>query len=225
MKTTIYNTQGKEAGTFDVPETVFNQPWNADLVHQVVVSMQANRRAGTALAHTKDRSEVSGGGKKPWKQKGTGRARHGSRRSPIWIGGGVSHGPRNDKDYSKKINKKMRKKALYVALSEKLRNGRILFVDNMNLSAPKTKEAVASLKGLETIAGFETINTPKHNNIFMVVPERDTNTALGFRNLGHTTIEDVRNLNVLDVMKYRYLIISTPEKSMSVLLGETSDNK
>jgi ribosomal protein L4 len=110
MTHTVYTTDGKQKGTIDLPDTIFAQKWNADLVHQVATSIMSNARAATA--HTKDRGEVSGGGKKPWKQKGTGRARHGSSRSPIWVGGGVAHGPRNDKSYTKKINAKMKVKAL-----------------------------------------------------------------------------------------------------------------
>ena len=96
MESKLYNQKAEEAGKIDLPESVFNLPWNSDLVHQVVVAMTANRR--TPLAHTKTRGEVSGGGKKPWRQKGLGKARHGSIRSPIWVGGGVAHGPRKDKD-------------------------------------------------------------------------------------------------------------------------------
>ncbi len=110
MEAPIYNTQGKKSGTLTLPENVFDVAWNDSLMHQVVTSMQANARV--SIAHVKDRGEVSGGGKKPWRQKGTGRARHGSIRSPIWKGGGVTHGPTKNKDYSRKIPKKMRAKAL-----------------------------------------------------------------------------------------------------------------
>jgi large subunit ribosomal protein L4 len=114
-------------GKTKLPEGLFGLPWNADLVHQVVVSMQSSARRGTA--HAKTRGEVSGTGKKPWQQKGTGRARHGSRRSPIWVGGGVAHGPRKDKNYDRKVNRKMKDKALLTILSSKYKNGEVLFVD------------------------------------------------------------------------------------------------
>ena len=106
LKNPVYNISGKEVSNVSLPEAIWGVPWNADLVHQVVIGMQANTRTG--LANAKMRGEVSGGGKKPWRQKGTGRARHGSTRSPIWKGGGVSHGPRSDKNYDQKINKKTR---------------------------------------------------------------------------------------------------------------------
>jgi large subunit ribosomal protein L4 len=127
MEAKIYNIQGKEAGNITLPENIFGLPWNADLVHQVVTAMQANARG--PVAHTKDRGEVRGGGRKPWQQKGTGRARHGSIRSPIWKGGGITHGPRNDKIYAQKVNRQARQKALLVALSRKYKDGEIVFVD------------------------------------------------------------------------------------------------
>src|SRR3990167_1261513 len=110
MESTLYNIQAKETGKIEIPESIFGVPWNADLVHQVVVSMQGNARPN--VADTKGRGEVRGGGKKPWKQKGTGRARHGSSRSPIWKGGGVTHGPTNERNYDRKISKKMRNKEI-----------------------------------------------------------------------------------------------------------------
>src|SRR3990167_786074 len=117
LQAPIYNEKGKNEGDIDLPERVFGLPWKENLVHQVVTDMRANAREGNA--HTKTRGDVRGGGKKPWRQKGTGQARHGSTRSPIWIGGGVAHGPRNEKDYSRKINKETKKKALYTILSKK----------------------------------------------------------------------------------------------------------
>ena len=112
----VYNQAGKEVGEIKLPESVFGLSWNSDLVHQVVYSMLSDRRV--AYAHTKDRSEVRGGGKKPWQQKGTGRARHGSTRSPIWVGGGIAHGPNGLKNYTKKINKKVKVKAYTLFFQE-----------------------------------------------------------------------------------------------------------
>src|SRR3972149_5550000 len=146
MEEKLYNQEGKEVGKLELPEYVFNLPWNADLVHQVSVSMMANIRM--PLAHAKTRGEVRGGGKKPWRQKGTGRARHGSSRSPIWVGGGVTHGPRNDKIFDKKVNKKMKAKALYTILSAKYKKGEVLFVDDLSLRAIKTKDARDTLASL-----------------------------------------------------------------------------
>src|SRR3990167_9643132 len=137
MEAKIYDDRGKEAGTLKLSASVFGFPWNAELVRQVFLSERANARK--VSAHTKDRSEVSGGGKKPWQQKGTGRARHGSIRSPIWIGGGISHGPRKEKNYSEKINKKARRKGLLTVLSQKLKDGEILFMDNLSIPEAKTK--------------------------------------------------------------------------------------
>jgi large subunit ribosomal protein L4 len=159
METKVYNQKGKEVGNIALPESIFGLPWNADLVHQTVVAMQANAR--TPVAHTKTRGEVRGGGKKPWKQKGTGRARHGSTRSPIWIGGGITHGPRNDKDYSQKVNKKMKVKALYTVLSEKVRKGEVLFVEDISTEEIKTKKAVEIMNLLGNVSGFERLKGSK----------------------------------------------------------------
>lgn len=214
----VYNGSGKAVGTVTLPESVWGVAWNADLVHQVVTSMQSNARTG--LADTKGRGEVSGGGKKPWRQKGTGRARHGSNRSPIWIGGGTTHGPLAEKSYDKKINKKMRAKALVTTLSAKLRDGKVLFVDTLALDAIKTKDAAAVLKGLEAVSGFETINTKKANNILLVIPENNATTKKSFRNIPHVTLEEVRNLNPVDVLNYRYLVVVNPEASNQVLTAK-----
>ncbi|MFH0712566.1 MAG: 50S ribosomal protein L4, partial [Candidatus Jorgensenbacteria bacterium] len=117
MKAEVYNKENKKVDTIELSDRVFGAKWNPALVHQVLVSESANRRK--PYASTKDRSEVRGGGRKPWAQKGLGRARHGSIRSPIWVGGGVTHGPRPEKDYGKKINKKMKRTAIYSVLSKK----------------------------------------------------------------------------------------------------------
>src|SRR5476651_911859 len=140
MEAKIYNQKGVASGNITLPEKVFAAKWRSDLVHQVVQSMRSNKRAGTA--DTKDRGEVRGGGRKPWKQKGTGRARHGSTRSPIWVGGGVTHGPLAEKNYKRKVSKKMRAQALFSVLSKKLKDKEIIFVESLSLSEIKTKSAV-----------------------------------------------------------------------------------
>ena len=153
LESDIYNQEGKKIGEVELPKRIFNAPWNSDLVHQVVISMQSNAR--TPVAHTKGRGDVRGGGRKPWKQKGTGRARHGSRRSPIWVGGGVTHGPLSEKNYKKKINKKMKTQALYAVLSRKAKDKEIILLDTLNISKPKTKSAKEILISLQKVKNFE----------------------------------------------------------------------
>lgn len=215
MEAPIYNTQGEKQGTIQLPESVFNVAWNADLVHQVVTAMQANAR--TPIAHTKGRAEVAGGGKKPWRQKGTGRARHGSSRSPIWRGGGVTHGPTNEQNFSQKINKKMRVKALYTVLSKKLKDGEIIFVDNLSFSEPKTKDAVLAMKGLAQAEGFATLATKRTNVAVVALPKRDTASAKSFQNIGNLMLEEVRNLNPVQLLQYKYVVLARPEESLKIL--------
>lgn len=139
LEANVFDMEGKGAGKITLPESIFGLSWNADLVHQVVTSMMTDARE--PIAHAKMRGEVAGTGKKPWQQKGTGRARHGSRRSPIWVGGGTTHGPRNDKNYARNINKKMKTKALYTLLSKKLRDGEVVFMKSLDLAEPKANNA------------------------------------------------------------------------------------
>ena len=137
MLVNTYNKEGKKVGKKRLPKEIFEVPINSDLVHQVVLSQIANRRQKTAK--TKDRAEVRGGGRKPWRQKGTGRARAGSIRSPIWRGGGVTFGPTSERVFSKKIPKKMRRKALFMVLSAKAKEKLILVLDDLKSEKPKTK--------------------------------------------------------------------------------------
>lgn len=212
METTIYNNKGEKAGKLKLPAEIFGLPWNADLVHQVVTSMQANAR--TPVAHTKDRGEVRGGGRKPWQQKGTGRARHGSRRSPIWVGGGMTHGPRNEKDYSKKINRSMRQKALLVALSRKVQDGEVIFVDSLEMTAPKAATAKVVLNALsKDFAGL----TKKKNAALIALPSAHKPTMKSFQNFGNVEAVDVRNLNPVSVLSAKYLVISEPKTAIEVL--------
>lgn len=212
LEAKIYNQTGAEAGSISLPESVFGLPWNADLVHQVVVSMMSNAR--TPVAHTKTRGEVRGGGKKPWKQKGTGRARHGSIRSPLWPGGGITHGPRNDKNFDRKINKKMKAKALYTILSRKLRDGEVLFVDSLSIDSAKTKDAKVILSKLGGIKGYEMLAKKRNNAAIIALDKKDVKVERGFNNFGSVEVNEVRNLNPVEVMNHKYLVISNPEASV-----------
>ncbi len=206
METKVYTQSGKEAGKVTLNEGVFGLSWNADLVHKVVTAMQANMR--DPIAHTKTRGEVSGTGKKPWQQKGTGRARHGSRRSPIWVGGGVAHGPRKDKNYSQKINKKAKTKALHTILSRKFKDGEILILEDIAFTAPKTAEAKKVVISLAAIKGFEKLVTKPKNVALIATMGKSDAVVKSFRNFGNIAVEEFRNINPLSVMNHKYLIIS-----------------
>lgn len=212
LEAVVYNQKGKESGSIELPENVFGLKWNADLVHQVVVSMESIAR--TPVAHTKNRGDVSGGGKKPWQQKGTGRARHGSTRSPIWVGGGVTHGPRNDKSYDKKINKKMKAKALYTILSAKFKEGKILFVEDMSMKAIKTSEAKNTLSALSKISGFNDLLGKKKNSAYIALSKKDATTEKSFNNFGNLIVDEIRNINPVNLMKYKYIVISNPTEGL-----------
>lgn len=220
MKADIYTQDGKKSGSIELPEAVFGVRWNNALVHQVVVAMQANAR--TSVAHTKDRSDVKGGGKKPWKQKGLGRARHGSSRSPIWRGGGVTFGPRNEKVYAQKINRKMGAQALFSVLSKKIHDGEVLFVDTLTLDAPKTNKAKEILSTLAGITGFEALLTKKHNAAYIVLPESDAAIARSFSNFGNLKVGHIRNLNPVDALTYKHIIVVNPEQALTQLLARTT---
>lgn len=146
MKVPVYNQKGEKVSEALLPKEIFAIKMNSDLVHQVVLSQVANRRQITAKV--KDRSEVRGGGRKPWRQKGTGRARVGSTRSPIWRGGGVTFGPTTEKVFKKRIPKKMRKKALFMVLSAKAKENLLLVLDNLKIEKPKTKSMAEILNKL-----------------------------------------------------------------------------
>ncbi|MBI4193368.1 MAG: 50S ribosomal protein L4 [Candidatus Colwellbacteria bacterium] len=194
MSADVYNQKGEVIGTVELPDRVFKERWNSDLVHQAVLAQLANARE--PLAHARMRGEVSGGGKKPWRQKKTGRARHGSIRSPLWKGGGVAHGPRNEKVYAVKLNKKMRQKALFSALSKKVKGGEVRVVESFALEAPKTKYMVGILKSLEAVNGKSSAL------IVSLSPcERAARNIPGVKNL------DPKSLNVYDVLRHKRVLI------------------
>ena len=213
MEAVIYNQKGEKSGKINLPDNIFNVKVNDNLIHQVAVSQMANRRQGTA--HAKDRSEVSGGGRKPWRQKGTGRARHGSNRSPIWIGGGVTFGPRKEKKYSQKILKKMRRKALFGVLSRRLKEGRIIILDKFEPDG-RTKKAVSIIKKI-----------PVDGKILFASGEHNQKTVLSIRNIKGVSIIEARELNVLDILKRKFLVLT--KNSVNIIektfLGEKEEEK
>ena len=215
LEAKVYSQAGKEVSTIALPEAVFGVAWNADLVHEVVTSMQGNARANTA--HTKFRGEVRGGGKKPWKQKGTGRVRHGSTRSPIWAGGGVAHGPRTERDYGRKINKNARAKALATVLSQKFADSAILFVDALAFSAPKTAEAKSFFASLAKVKGAEGLATKRKNAALVVLAGRDEHAEKSFRNMGNTHVVSVKDVNPVDVLTYKYVVVAKSDDVVKAL--------
>ena len=215
MKAQVFKQDGGKGSEITLSDALFGQKWNPDLVHEVVVAMQSNARAGTA--DTKDRGEVRGGGKKPWKQKGTGRARHGSRRSPIWTGGGVAHGPIAEKDYSKKINKKVRAKALAVTLSKKFADGEMVFVDSLTIATPKSADAKGVIKSLSDASGEKSLVTKRKNTAVIVLPARDIAIEKSFRNFGNLEVVMAKDVNPVDLLTYKYVIVADPKTSLETL--------
>jgi len=218
METQIYNTKGKTAGNITLNEKVWGLRWNANLVHQVVESMRSLSHLPTASV--KDRGNVSGGGKKPWRQKGTGRARHGSSRSPIWRHGGVTHGPLVDKNYIKKINKKVRVKALHTILSEKLRKNEVLFVDSITMKEAKTREAKTIFLALSGVKGFEKMFSKKRNAAYFASSERSELVERSFANFSNIVFDMVQNMNPIDLLTNKFLVIINPEKSLDFIDGK-----
>ena len=196
MKIDTYNQNGEKVGSMDLPDAVFGVELNEALLHQAVVAQMANMRR--VIAHTKDRSEVRGGGKKPWRQKGTGRARHGSRRSPIWVGGGVTFGPTIDRNFKKKINAKMKQKATLMALSGKLRDKELIVLDKLELATPKTKEMAIVVD--KVVPGVATA--------LLMLPEKNETIQRAGRNLSDFKTISVLNINVLDVLNHKYLVVT-----------------
>jgi len=211
MEAKIYNQKGKEAGKIELPPKVFAAKWRADLVHQVVEAMRGNARAGTA--HAKGRGEVRGGGRKPWKQKGTGRARHGSIRSPIWVGGGVTHGPNKEKNYNRRITKSMRAEALFSVLSRKLKDGEIVFVESLEVPEIKTKHAAEVIENLSKVSG--------QGRTLAALSGRNVKTEKSFRNLPNLEISYVKNLNPVQILDHKYLVIENPSESVKFLESRT----
>ena len=182
----VLNMEGKASRELDLPDEVFGSPLNSHLIHEAVVAYQAAGRAGTHA--TKNRSDVRGGGQKPWKQKKTGRSRHGSSRSPLWRGGGTVFGP-TPRDYGYQFPRKKRQKALRSALSEKLREGKLIVLESLSLPEPKTKELTAALKKLNL------------DDVLIVTEEVDSNLFLSSRNIPGVEVVDLQAINPVSLLR------------------------
>lgn len=203
LKTTLYTAKGEKKGEVTLPESIFGLSSNDTLLHQVYVAISANLR--TVIAHTKDRGERRGSGKKPWKQKGTGRARAGAVRNPLWRKGGVAFGPTNARNFSKQTNKKMRRKATLIALSEKLRSEKLRVVDEFSFEGSKTKQFASML---------ETLSARPGRVLALFAPEEKELMRVS-RNI--VKVENVlaQNVSVFDLLNAEYLLLS--EKSLKLL--------
>ena len=191
----LRTSSGDEKGQFPLPDSHFGQQPNVPLMHQVVTAQLAKRRAGTQS--TKTRAEVSGGGKKPFKQKGTGNARQGSTRAPHWVGGGVALGPK-PRSYDQKTPKKMIKAALASALSDRATEGKVIVVESWAFDAPGTKAAVKALKAVGATGP-----------VLVVLDRDDENAVLSFRNLPHVHMITPGELNAYDVLCNEYVVFTT----------------
>ena len=192
-KVSVFNMEGKEVGTIDLNDAVFGVKVNEHLVHMAVVQHLANKRQGTQKAKT--RSEVSGGGRKPWRQKGTGHARQGSTRAPQWTGGGVVFAP-VPRDYSFKINKKEKRAALKSALTSRVQEQKLIVLDELKLDEIKTKKFAAVLKNLNV------------EKALVVINDNDQNVILSARNIPTVKIAQTSTINVFDILKYSTLVVT-----------------
>lgn len=198
MQLDVFNKENNTIDKVEVSEKVFGTKWSPDLVQQALLAQLANRRK--PLAHTKDRAEVKGGGKKPWRQKGTGRARHGSIRSPLWIGGGVTFGPRNERNFYKKINKKMKKLAVFSVLSQKVKDGDFKVIDE--LSFMNEKKSKAAIDGLKKLIDFKRTK----NSFLFILPSTYKTAKFAIRNIKGIDAISATSLNVYDLLKWKNVI-------------------
>lgn len=211
MKVPVYTIEGKRSGEVDLPEEVFGVPMNRDLLHQAVRAYRANARR--TLAHTKTRGEVRGGGRKPWRQKGTGRARHGSIRSPIWRGGGVVFGPRRERVFTVAMPQRMRRRAFAVALSAKARDGEIAVLESLRFEEPKTKRAAAALRVLAQEA-FRIAPGKKNPTLVIAAAQADEAVARATRNLRYAAVIRAQELSISDLLSARFLIF--PKEAVAI---------
>lgn len=210
IKFPVYNLKGEKVKDAQLSENIFGLKKNDALLHQIYVSQYANRRQ--VIAHTKDRAERAGTGKKPWKQKGTGRARVGSVRTPVWRKGGVVFGPTNERNFKKDIPKKMGQRALALVLSGKVKDKEFVLVDSLLLEEVKTKHMKEAIKNLK-IKG----------SILIGFSENEKGSSKASRNLNKVSVVDVRNLNILEALNHKHLLMS--EEGLKVLEGKYKPKK
>lgn len=196
MKATLYNVKGEKQREVDLPESVFGVEKEESIIKEVVVAFEANQRQ--QYAHTKDRGDVSGGGKKPWKQKGTGRARHGSIRSPLWVGGGVTFGPRNVRNFSKKVNKKVARKALKMVLTDRAEHGVISLIDTFSLENGKTKNCAELIKA---------VGADKAKRVLFVTNGVNKDMVRCVNNIPHADVTTAADLNAYVAIKNKALVV------------------
>ena len=208
MDLPVFNQEGKEVEKVELPAEIFGLEINEDLICQAVNAQRANTRK--VIAHTKDRSEARGGGRKPWRQKGTGRARHGSIRSPIWRGGGVTFGPTKERVFTQKINKKMKRKALFMALSSKVKDKESILLDKLELTKAKTKKMAEILNKLKT-----KLKKDLDKGILIVLPAANEKIVKAARNIPKIKTIQADSLNVLDVLSYKYLLM--PQDAVKII--------
>ena len=202
IKTSLYNKEGKVVGEVELPEAIFGVKPNDNLMHEAVVAQMAASRV--KYAHTKTRAEIRGGGKKPWAQKHTGQARHGSIRSPLWRKGGVTFGPTADASYTKKINLKKKRLALFMALASKLQNNTLFIMDDLKIPEAKTKEMAKILKNLKL-----------DKSVLVSLPDKSKDIYLASRNIEGVKTIMANSLNVVDLLSYKYLVM--PKKAVDVV--------
>lgn len=194
VKAKVYNLEGKEVGEENLNPKIFGVKIDAAVVHQAIVAGMANRRS--VIAHTKGRGEVRGGGRKPWRQKGTGRARHGSIRSPLWVGGGITFGPTKERNFGQKINKKVKRKALFMSLSDKAADKNLILVDQLKIDEIKTKKMAGILSKL-----------PLGKKVMVIIPDSDNKLIKSTKNLADTIIVRADNLNIYNVVNSNSLLM------------------
>lgn len=201
IKYQILDKEGKAIGDYELKASIFGVDMNSALIHQAVVTQQANERK--VIADTKDRSEVSGGGKKPWKQKGTGRARVGSSRSPIWRGGGIVFGPTNDRNFKLDLNKKMGRKAMFIALSDKVVSKNLALLDKLEIAEFKTKEFIKVVENISKAAWEK-----KGKTILIINTANSEQSKASARNLPNVKLINLDNINLVDLVQHENLILT-----------------